>query len=413
MKTRLPMVALPVLVGLLAVGCPADPAAPPTSTPTPAATATPAPPLGPEQVLEGVKAAMAALGSFHLEGELVIKATSEADEVLLSVQLEGAGENRGDSRLLMTFEIDIPGLPSPLIVEERRVEGVSYTRDPFTGEWAIDDTADAEGEPLEELVPEGMVATEIDTEVLDGLAVYRLTGTVPDDPEQGHVVLWVGADDLLIRQIQVEGRAPATDYEGLIPPQSGDLFLSLLSHLSGFNEPVGVDAPPLGATPVPPTRTPTPTPVFLTSVDQFGFVLKLDRGADVNTAGWTAPEPDARQGILSFAAGGVNTILIWGPQQERTPLTFLADTYNILRGTQPDLTFDPISDGPITVSSEDGIFGAFRTLDADGIVVGGGFIGTWVCSKFETAFRLTLTGEDATIVQLRFDRLLDNFTCAS
>ena len=31
----------------------------------------------------------------------------------------------------------------------------------------------------------------------------------------------------------------------------------------------------------------------------------------------------------------------------------------------------------------------------------------------ETAFRMTLTGEDATVVQLRFDRLLENFACST
>ena len=162
-----------------------------------------------------------------------------------------------------------------------------------------------------------------------------------------------------------------------------------------------------------PTPGPTPTPVLPKSVDEFGFVLKLDKGADVKTAGLTGPEPDALQGILDFISGGVDVILIWGPQQERTPLTFLADTYNILRDSQPDLTFDPISDGEITVSSEAGIFGGFKTLDANSAVVGGGLIGAWACAASEVAFRMILTGEDATVVQLRFDRLLDNFTCPS
>ena len=173
-----------------------------------------------------------------------------------------------------------------------------------------------------------------------------------------------------------------------------------------------------GATPtqVPtatPVSEPTPTPVLLKSVVEFGFVLKLDKGAGVETTGWTGPEPDASQGTLGFTSGGVDVILIWGPQQERAPITFLADTYNILRVSQPDLTFDPISEGEITVGSEAGIFGGFKTLDADGAVIGGGLIGAWVCSTSKTAFRLTLAGEDATLVQLRFDRFLDNFTCPS
>ena len=148
-------------------------------------------------------------------------------------------------------------------------------------------------------------------------------------------------------------------------------------------------------------------------MDEFGFVVKLDRRAEVRNAGWTRPQPDSRQGILSFTDGGVNTILIWGPGEGREPLLFLADTYNILRGTQPELTFEPISDGDVAVSGEQGVFGGFRTLDANAAVIGGGVIGTWTCPGPQTAFRLTLTGLDSTVVQIRFYRLLSNFVCSS
>ena len=47
------------------------------------------------------------------------------------------------------------------------------------------------------------------------------------------------------------------------------------------------------------------------------------------------------------------------------------------------------------------------------MVVGGGLIGAWICSELETAFRLTVTvtGTETTVVQVRFDSLLDNFVC--
>jgi hypothetical protein len=149
------------------------------------------------------------------------------------------------------------------------------------------------------------------------------------------------------------------------------------------------------------------------AIDEYGFTLKLDQDADVRAAGWTGPEPNAQQGTVSFASGGVNVALIWGPQEGRESLTFLADTYNILRTSQPGFTFDPISDGGIVVDREPGVFGGFKTLDSGGATVGGGLIGTWVCTLPQTAFRITLTGDDATLVQLRFDRVLDNFTCSS
>ena len=189
-------------------------------------------------------------------------------------------------------------------------------------------------------------------------------------------------------------------------------------------EPTAVPAPTLAPTAIPapttapsltPTTAPTstPTPALPTSIDDYGFTLKLDEEADTRAAGWSGPEPNAQQGTISFASGGVSVALIWSPQEGREPLTFLADTYNILRTSQSDFTFEPLSDGDIVVDREPGAFGGFKTLDAGGATLGGGLIGTWVCTLPQTAFRMTLTGDDATLVQLRFDRLLENFSCSS
>ena len=133
----------------------------------------------------------------------------------------------------------------------------------------------------------------------------------------------------------------------------------------------------------------------------------------MRTAGWTGAAPNVRQGTLSFTTGGVNTSLIWSPQEGREPLVFLADTYNIIRGSQPTLTLEPVTDGVLAVSEEQGVYGAFRTLDENETAVGGGLIGTWVCSGPQTAYRLTVTGADSMLVQLRFERLRENFICAS
>jgi hypothetical protein len=154
-------------------------------------------------------------------------------------------------------------------------------------------------------------------------------------------------------------------------------------------------------------------PALLTAYDAYGFTLKLDLGAAVESYGWTESDPSTTQGFIAFNYGGVNTNLVWGPPEERTPLTFLADTYNVLRASQPETTFESISDGDITVNDQSGVYGGFRATGTDGSTLGGGLIGAWLCPDAGTAFRMTLTGEDATLVQLRFDRLLENFTCAS
>ena len=150
-----------------------------------------------------------------------------------------------------------------------------------------------------------------------------------------------------------------------------------------------------------------------TSYADYGFSLKLDLGAEVKAAGWTEPDPSLTQGIIAFTYGGVNTNLVWGPPEDRTALTFLADTYNVLRASQPSVSFESISDGDLLISEQKGVYGGFKAIDDSGASLGGGLIGAWICGDSETAFRMTLTGEDATVVQLRFDRLLENFACSS
>ena len=133
----------------------------------------------------------------------------------------------------------------------------------------------------------------------------------------------------------------------------------------------------------------------------------------MQSAGWTAADPTAGQGRVSFQNKDINAILIWSPVGNQTPLNFLADTYNILRNSQPDSTFEPITEGEITVSQQEGIFGGFTTTNASAATVGGGLIAAWLCPLPGTAYRLTVTGSDAAVTQIRFDRLVDNFTCGS
>ena len=178
--------------------------------------------------------------------------------------------------------------------------------------------------------------------------------------------------------------------------------------LTPIDDPAAVEVKVTEAGPEADSTDSTET-ALLTSYADYGFFLKLDLGADVQTAGWTEPEPSVTQGIIAFSYGGVTANLLWGPPEDRTPLTFLADTYNILRASQPTVTFESISDGDVSISGG----GGFKAIDNSGAAIGGGLIGAWICGDNNTAFRMTLTGEDATVVQLRFDRLLENFACSS
>ena len=131
-------------------------------------------------------------------------------------------------------------------------------------------------------------------------------------------------------------------------------------------------APPTSEPTATPLPEPTVAPKQFTNVDDLGFSLRLDGEVDVQSAGWTEAEPNAGQGSVSFATGGVNVILIWSPAGDQTLLNFLADTYTILRTSQPDITFEAGPEGEITVSQQGGVFGSFITSNASGTTLGGG-----------------------------------------
>jgi hypothetical protein len=146
--------------------------------------------------------------------------------------------------------------------------------------------------------------------------------------------------------------------------------------------------------------------------DDFGFSLRLDRGADVRPAG----TPSVEQGIISFAYGDVNAILTWTPQGDGNLIAMLSGTYDLIRNNQPGLTFetlqgrDKLGFGELTVDGWSGLFLGFKAVDSSG-ASSGGLIGTWHCENSQSTFTLTVTGANAALLQVRFDGLIDDFKC--
>ena len=179
-------------------------------------------------------------------------------------------------------------------------------------------------------------------------------------------------------------------------------------------EPTNPPAPPETVMPTTMPTTisePTPTPIRKTTIGDYGFLLDLDGEVAVQTEGWTDAEPDKAQGLIKFPYKGVSAILVWY-LSDSTPQQIVADSYNLLRNSQPNLIFEAISDGAIPVSGETGVFGGFKVLDG-GSTVGGGFVSGWVCSESQSRYALTVTGPQATVVQVRFQRLVNLFSCSS
>ncbi len=140
----------------------------------------------------------------------------------------------------------------------------------------------------------------------------------------------------------------------------------------------------------------------------FGFSFQLDQGADIQNAG----EPSETQGLISFGLGEVNALLSWLPEGDNKVLTLVDTTYQLLRENQPGVTFQRLRDGEVSAGGESGAFLGYRATESSG-ATRGGLIGGWICKNTETAFTLTLRGNDATLVQIRFDRLLDTFACST
>ena len=163
--------------------------------------------------------------------------------------------------------------------------------------------------------------------------------------------------------------------------------------------------PPTAPPTVVPTATPEPSEVF----DEFGFSLVLDRGAYPTSL----PGNTATQGMVQLESSGVNVILSWVPINDGTNQGLVSGTFAMLQDSQPGLTLETVSEADISVGLEPALVLGFKSIGAGNTIVGGGLIGAWNCLDEKISFTMTVTGEDAAVVQLRFTRLVDNFSCAA
>ena len=179
--------------------------------------------------------------------------------------------------------------------------------------------------------------------------------------------------------------------------------------------PTPTEVPPTPTpTEVPPTRTgtppeSTPTPVIAhTTIDTFGFALTVDGEVDVESSGLTEELANSNDGILSFEYAESDVFLIWFAEQNINLDNVLADTYTLFADEGVDSTL--MSEGDSIVDTQPSKYLTFVTKDDSGESQGGGVIGSWQCPS-GSVFSLAVTASDPTTLQVRFKRLLDNFTC--
>ena len=162
----------------------------------------------------------------------------------------------------------------------------------------------------------------------------------------------------------------------------------------------------------PEAATPAPTAaVTYTTVDSFGFNLTIDGEVSLESAGLTEDDATSNDGILFFEYGGANSILLWFQDQDSTIDSVLSDNYTGLVESQPSITFALINEDEEIVDGNVGKTFAFVTTTESGST-GGGVIGAWRCTS-GPVFALTVTGSDGAVVAIRFNRLLNGFTCSA
>ena len=185
------------------------------------------------------------------------------------------------------------------------------------------------------------------------------------------------------------------------------------------------------ATPTPPptivpTATPTPPPTveptpLSHTFEIHGFTLALDPNSSLvasglDVSGFTETEADESQGILKLNYNGADVVFYWQPKESGNDAEAQAEVaLALLSASKPTRTLTVISQGEISPDGQDGIYSGFLSTakndkaspTAEGS--GGGLIGAWQCG--DTAFTITVSGPDATVIQIRFDRLVENFKC--
>ena len=162
-----------------------------------------------------------------------------------------------------------------------------------------------------------------------------------------------------------------------------------------------------------PTVDLVPTPTIIiptTKVDNLGFQLSLDGEVVVEQSGLVEDEADSEEGIMFFEYSGVSALLIWLEDFGTAIASVLSDSYVSLESSQPGLVFSLLNEGDFSVDTVAGKYIAFVADSSTYENEAGGIVGSWLCES-GVVFSLTVVGSDAAVVQIRFRRILDGFSC--
>ena len=176
----------------------------------------------------------------------------------------------GDSRLLLTTYTHGSPYSEDSIFEIRQVDGVTYSQESQESRWAIDETGGETGlelglgqDALQAALSGTLALGDMSLEEVVGAdwrQMYRITGTVPTDPDDVQIVILVDPANMLIQEFQQISIASGGE---LGKPKHQPTSLKV--RFSNFNEPVAILAPqlmPAPGTTLDSGAAPASEPVF-------------------------------------------------------------------------------------------------------------------------------------------------------
>jgi len=201
--------------------------------------------LSASQIIEKSSEKMQAINSFHFALDQVGGGTP----IAMGIEMKKAdGDVVRPDKLKMTISGTVSGMS--LEVQMITIGGVMYMTNPLSGKWEL---PPAEFKVLSVLDPNAFIATvmknvtgltELNDEESAGVICYHLSGSISSDDLSAitgssvkgvaiNIEIWIGKDDLLVRNIKVTGKITETEVQGIVRTLN----------FSNYNEAVKIELP--------------------------------------------------------------------------------------------------------------------------------------------------------------------------
>ncbi|NIM95032.1 MAG: LppX_LprAFG lipoprotein [Anaerolineales bacterium] len=216
----------------------------PTETPTP--TVTPLPESN--ELLDASVRALEEARTFHFEMDMQMSISEEG--MSMDIPLTFIGDMEQPDKMQAVMSMSILGMT--LDIEMISIGDTTYMTNPETGEWEIGEAGDVS--PIDPTLFSDVEATELDTltvtgvQTLNGIEVYHLEGVVAGEDigefsGEFQIDYWIGVEDLLTREIALDGNMSFEEGGLLTEGLSGDIMLTMTMKLSDFGKEVVIEAP--------------------------------------------------------------------------------------------------------------------------------------------------------------------------